>query len=29
LFNLLLLGPFEYFASRPAWLVDRFRRASP
>jgi cellulose synthase/poly-beta-1,6-N-acetylglucosamine synthase-like glycosyltransferase len=27
LFNLLLLGPFEYFASRPAWLVDRFRRA--
>jgi cellulose synthase/poly-beta-1,6-N-acetylglucosamine synthase-like glycosyltransferase len=27
LFNLLLVGPFEYFASRPAWLVDRFRRA--
>lgn len=27
LVNLLLLGPFEYFASRPAWLVDRFRRA--
>ena len=27
LFNLLLLGPFEYFASRPARLVDRFRRA--
>lgn len=27
LFNLLLLGPFEYFASRPSWLIERFRRA--
>lgn len=27
LFNLLLLGPFEYFVSRPSWLIERFRRA--
>jgi cellulose synthase/poly-beta-1,6-N-acetylglucosamine synthase-like glycosyltransferase len=27
LFNLLLVGPFEYFFSRPSWLIDRFRRA--
>lgn len=27
LFNLLLVGPFEYFFSRPALLIDRFRRA--
>ncbi len=26
LFNLLLVGPFEYFFSRPALLIDRFRR---
>ena len=26
LFNLLLLGPFEYFVSRPSWLIERFRR---
>jgi cellulose synthase/poly-beta-1,6-N-acetylglucosamine synthase-like glycosyltransferase len=26
LFNLLLAGPFEYFTSRPALLMDRFRR---
>jgi hypothetical protein len=25
LFNLLLVGPFEYFFSRPALLIDRFR----
>lgn len=27
LFNLLLLGPTEYFVSRPSWLIERFRRA--
>ena len=27
LFNLLLVGPFEYFFSRPALLIDRFRRS--
>jgi hypothetical protein len=27
LFNLLLLGPVEYFVSRPSWLIERFRRA--
>ena len=27
LFNLLLVGPFEYFFSRPARLIDRFRRS--
>ncbi len=26
LFNLLLVGPLEYFFSRPALLIDRFRR---
>jgi cellulose synthase/poly-beta-1,6-N-acetylglucosamine synthase-like glycosyltransferase len=26
LFNLLLAGPLEYFTSRPALLMDRFRR---
>jgi hypothetical protein len=26
LFNLLLVGPFEYFATRPAQLFDRLRR---
>lgn len=26
LFNLLLAGPFEYFATRPALLLDRLRR---
>ncbi len=27
LFNLLLAGPFEYFATRPALLIERFRRS--
>jgi cellulose synthase/poly-beta-1,6-N-acetylglucosamine synthase-like glycosyltransferase len=27
LFNLLLVGPFEYFFSRPALLIERFRRS--
>jgi hypothetical protein len=27
LFNLLLLGPVEYFVSRPSWLIERFRKA--
>ena len=27
LFNLLLVGPFEYFFSRPALLIERFRSA--
>jgi hypothetical protein len=26
LFNLLLVGPFEYFFSRPALLIERYRR---
>lgn len=26
LFNLLLLAPFEYFVSRPSWLIEKFRR---
>jgi cellulose synthase/poly-beta-1,6-N-acetylglucosamine synthase-like glycosyltransferase len=27
LFNLLLVGPFEYFFSRPALLIERYRRS--
>ena len=27
LFNLLLVGPFEYFFSRPGLLIDRFKRS--
>ena len=27
LFNLLLVGPFEYFFSRPSLLIDRFNRS--